>query len=59
MFRRTSSAAARGLQYCWLGLMLPVPFLLADSALGVGQWYFVLPATLPLIVLPAMIWRDI
>jgi hypothetical protein len=42
-----------------LALLLPVLLLAADAAVGVKTWYSMMPALLPLIVLPCIVWRDL
>ncbi len=52
-------ARARDLSWCWAGTMTPLVFLAIDNAVGVAQWYGALSVLLPLVVLPAAIWRDL
>ena len=52
-------ARARDQLFAWLALMLPIAFLGLDGMFGFGLWWSTLSVTLPIVVVPSMIWRGL
>lgn len=52
-------AVTRGHVVRWCAVMLPFCLLIVEALSGTGRWYAAVTAVLPIVVLPALIWRTV